>query len=105
MLAGESPKSDGECFNIGSHTETTVAEVVAVICELTQTPVPAVPLDTAARFGLRYQDITRRVPDTSKARKVLGWECDTSLRAGLSQTIEWARSNPWWLEQVKAEGA
>jgi dTDP-alpha-D-glucuronic acid decarboxylase len=105
VLAGDSPKADGECFNIGSDRETTVAEVVAVICELTQARVPAVPLDTAAQFGIRYQDIARRVPDTSKARKVLGWECGTSLRTGLSQTIEWARSNPWWLEQVKDEGA
>jgi UDP-glucose 4-epimerase len=103
VLAGESPKSGGECFNIGSDKETTVAEVVGIICELTKTLVPAVPLDTAARFGARYQDITRRVPDTSKARKVLGWECDTSLRTGLSKTIEWARDNPWWLEQMKEE--
>ena len=100
VLAGNSPKADGEHFNIGSDRETTVADVVNTICELTGVPVPAAPLDTAAQFGSRYQDIARRVPDTSKAREVLGWECATSLRDGLAATIDWARCNPWWLEQL-----
>jgi dTDP-alpha-D-glucuronic acid decarboxylase len=100
MLAGNSPKADGEHFNIGSDRESTVAEVVSAICELTGVPVPAAPLDTTAEFGSRYQDIARRVPDTSKARDVLGWECATSLHDGLAATIDWARRNPWWLQQV-----
>lgn len=104
VLVGNSPKSDGECFNIGSDRETTVAEVIRIICELTQLRAAAAPLDTALQFGTRYQDIVRRVPDTSKARNVLGWECGTSLHSGLRQTIEWARRNPWWLEQNADEG-
>jgi nucleoside-diphosphate-sugar epimerase len=103
VLAGNSPKAVGECFNIGSNRETTVAEVVNTICELTGVPVPATLLDTAAEFGSRYQDIARRVPDTSKARDMLGWECATSLHEGLAQTIDWARRNPWWGEQMADE--
>lgn len=97
VLAGTSEKADGQCFNIGSHRESTVAEVVEIICELTGLAVPAAPLDTAAAFGDRYQDIPRRIPDTSKARDLLGWECTTSLREGLSRTISWARDSAWWL--------
>jgi nucleoside-diphosphate-sugar epimerase len=99
LLVGNSPETDGECFNIGSDRETTVADVVAMICELTNIQVPAARLDTAEQFGTRYQDIIRRVPDTTKARKMLGWGCGTSLRSGLMQTIEWTRSNPWWLDE------
>jgi dTDP-alpha-D-glucuronic acid decarboxylase len=102
-LAAKSAKADGEHFNIGSDRETTVAEVVDIVCELTGLPVPAAPLDTEVQFGPRYQDIGRRVPDTSKAREVLGWECATSLRDGLAMTIDWARRNPWWLEQLDDE--
>ena len=98
VLAANSPEADGECFNIGSDQETTVADVIDIICQLTQVAVPAVPFDTAARLGGRYQDITRRVPDTSKACAVLGWGCTTPLRTGLARTIEWARNNSWWLE-------
>ena len=99
VLVGTSPKANGECFNIGSSHETTVAEVVSIVCDLTKLPVPAVFLDTAARFGPSYQDIVRRVPDTRKAHDMLGWECATSLREGLAQTIRWARNNPWWQKQ------
>ena len=103
MLAATSPKADGECFNIGSHRESTVAEVVSTVCDLTGRTAPAAVLDTAAEFGVRYQDITRRVPDTAKARDVLGWECRTSLRDGLAQTIGWARRNPWWLDSPDSQ--
>jgi UDP-glucose 4-epimerase len=100
VLIGRSAKADGTCFNIGSHLESTVAEVVQVICELTGVTVPATALDAVTRFGAQYQDIPRRVPDTTRAREVLGWECTTSLRDGLSQTIGWARDNPWWLADL-----
>ena len=58
MIAGASSKADGECFNIGSQHESTVAEVVSTVCELTRLPLAATALDTAAEFGSRYQDIS-----------------------------------------------
>lgn len=97
-LVGASPSSEGECFNIGSDRESTVAEVVSMICELTGVRLPPAGLDTAAMLGASYQDIPRRVPDASKARKMLGWEAVTPLQSGIRRTIEWARANPWWLE-------
>jgi nucleoside-diphosphate-sugar epimerase len=97
-LVGASQDSEGECFNIGSERESTVAEVVSMICELAGVRRPTAGLDTAERLGASYQDIARRVPDTSKARKMLGFQATTTLQEGLRQTIEWARTNPWWLE-------
>ncbi|GAA3201950.1 NAD-dependent epimerase/dehydratase family protein [Nonomuraea roseoviolacea] len=99
LTAGAADKADGECFNIGSSEETTVGEVVELICELTGGGPAAVPLDTGARLGARYQDLRRRIPDTRKAYEVLGWRATTDLREGLSRTIAWARANPWWLAQ------
>lgn len=99
VLAGVSDKADGECFNIGSSVETTVAEVTALIGELTGGDGRTVPVSTGERAGARYQDLRRRVPDTSKIREILGWRCTTRLREGLVGTIEWARANPWWLAQ------
>jgi nucleoside-diphosphate-sugar epimerase len=98
VLAGRSAAADGECFNIGSDRETSVAELVAVICELTGVAVPVQGLDAAAQFGSLYQDIARRIPDPTKAADLLGWKWTTSLRDGLAETIDWAKNNPWWLE-------
>jgi len=105
VLAGTSPAADGEHFNIGNQRESTIAEVIALICELTGLDLPPAPLDTAAAWGPAYQDISRRVPDSSKARAVLGWEAAVGLRDGLARTIQWARDNPWWLEQLRDESA
>jgi dTDP-alpha-D-glucuronic acid decarboxylase len=97
VLAGTKPESEGECFNIGSDRESTVADVVGMICQLAGVPEVPAATDTADRFGATYQDITRRVPDTSKAREVLGFRATTALQEGLRKTIDWARANPWWL--------
>jgi len=97
VLAATSPSAAGEAFNIGSSQESTVGEVVELIAKLTGFDAGAVPVDTARALGPAYEDLLRRVPDTTKARTLLGWECETALPDGLVRTIEWAQANPWWL--------
>jgi nucleoside-diphosphate-sugar epimerase len=99
VQAGMNPKADGESFNIGSAEETSIQQAVEFINELTGAEPEVVPLDTGRKFGESYQDLPRRIPDTSKANSILGWDHRTKLRDGLQQTIDWARANPWWLEQ------
>jgi nucleoside-diphosphate-sugar epimerase len=97
LAAGGVPA--GGSFNLGSTDETTVGEVVEMVAGLTGHATPAAPVDTATVLGAAYEDLMRRVPDTTRARTVLSWKCRTSLRNGLAKTIEWARENPWWLAQ------
>ncbi|SDI17293.1 NAD-dependent epimerase/dehydratase family protein [Nonomuraea jiangxiensis] len=98
ILAGTRPEAVGESFNLGSMAETTVGEVVRLIAELTGSEVADVQVDTGERLGSAYEDLSRRVPDNAKARRMLGWDCPTELRDGLIKTVEWARSSPWWLD-------
>jgi UDP-glucose 4-epimerase len=97
ILAATRPEAAGESFNIGSMTETTIGDVVGLVAELTGSDAPDVQVDTGERLGPAYEDLSRRVPDNTKARERLGWTCATDLRDGLIKTIEWARSSPWWL--------
>ena len=97
LLAGQSPAAAGQAFNIGDTRETTVRAAVDLITELTGYRRAATPVRTASRLGSAYEDLPRRVPDTAKARSVLGWHCVTALPDGLARTIDWARANPWWL--------
>jgi UDP-glucose 4-epimerase len=97
VLAGTHPAASGEAFNIGSMVETTVGGVVGLVAELTGATARVIDVDTAEKLR-SYEDLTRRVPDNTKAREMLGWECRTSLRDGLAATVEWARGNDWWLE-------
>ncbi len=40
-------------------------------------------------IGGNYQDVRHRVPDLSKARRLLGFEPQVSLEEGLALTLAW----------------
>jgi dTDP-glucose 4,6-dehydratase len=68
--------------NIGNPSETTILEFAKEIIEL-----------TGSKSQIEYRplpkdDPTRRRPDITKARDVLGWEPKVSRKEGLLKTIE-----------------
>lgn len=72
-----------EPVNIGNPEELTVADVAALVLELTGST-------SAVEFHpLPLDDPIRRRPDIAKARRELAWEPVVGLEAGLSRTIEW----------------
>ena len=100
MLASKSKKADGDVFNIGSNKETSIREAIEMIIEIggKKGRLTWKNLDTKKHYGESYEDIPRRIPDVSKAKRILGWEAKTSLRDGIKKTIDWAKQNKWWLE-------
>lgn len=96
LLAADQPAATGHVFNIGSKTEATVGAVARLIAELTGCS-EVLNVDAIDRLGSSYEDVSRRIPDISKARAMLGWCSRTGLREGLLRTIEWARTADWWL--------
>lgn len=97
VAAADSARAVGEAFNIGSMTETTVGDAARLIAKLVGPDVELSDVDTGVALGRSYEDLARRVPDNTKARDLLGWSPDTTLEDGLTRTIEWGRSNDWWL--------
>ncbi|WP_232080223.1 NAD-dependent epimerase/dehydratase family protein [Mycobacterium branderi] len=99
LLASESKAAVGQAFNIGSMTETTVRDVVALAIKIANVDSvsSAESIDTAAHYGARYEDIPRRIPDSTKAQRELGWRLEVDLEEGIRRTIDWARANPWYL--------
>jgi nucleoside-diphosphate-sugar epimerase len=71
--------------NIGNPGEFTVAELAKLVVELTGSTSPVV------HRPLPQDDPTRRRPDITRARELLGWEPEISLREGLQRTIAWYR--------------
>ena len=72
--------------NIGNPNEFTVAELAALVVELTRSGSKIV------HEPLPVDDPTRRRPDITLARDQLGWEPKVELRDGLSRTADWLRS-------------
>jgi dTDP-glucose 4,6-dehydratase len=69
--------------NIGNPSEFTVRELAELVMELTSSTSAIV------HEPLPVDDPTRRQPDITLARDVLGWEPRVDLREGLTRTAKW----------------
>lgn len=88
VLSMESKNAVGEDFNIGSWRETSIDELALILYGL-----------CTGRDDLRIKhvpgfvhDIKRRVPDVTKAKRILGWESKIPLEEGLSEVVAWLRN-------------
>ena len=90
VRALRTPEARGEMINIGGTEPTQILD----LAELVQTTL-SMPLPLRAKFVPyesmpgRYQDVLNRVPDTTKARRLLGFEAKVPLDIGLAYTAEW----------------
>ncbi|HEX9014884.1 MAG TPA: NAD-dependent epimerase/dehydratase family protein, partial [Chloroflexota bacterium] len=76
----------GEVINLGNPAENTVLEYAYLVREMCGS---ASEIDFKP---LPQDDPTRRCPDISKARRMLGWEPRVGLAEGLGRTIDWFRA-------------
>ena len=77
---------ENDPVNIGNPGEFTITELAEVVLEMTGSTSSLVYED------LPVDDPTQRRPDITRARELLGWEPQISLREGLLPTIEYFRA-------------
>jgi len=77
----------GDVFNVGSQEEVSILELARRVVSRTDgsSPLRMVPYDEA--YGDGFEDMARRVPDTSKLRGLLGWAPTWGLDAILDEMI------------------
>jgi UDP-glucose 4-epimerase len=73
-------------FNLSTAESTTVLDLAEVIW--TKIKGADVPFNYVSDPGFEY-DVQKRVPDVSKAKRVLGYEATTSLSEMLDEVIPW----------------
>jgi UDP-glucose 4-epimerase len=75
----ERPEAVGEIYNIGASTEITILDLAKRVKEITKSssPIVLIPYDDAYETG--YQDMPRRIPDTSKLRSLVGFAPTTGI--------------------------
>ncbi len=93
----DSPVTAGEIFNIGQPDEIRIIDLARRIVALTdsRSAIALLPYEDTAAFGelgAGYEDMRRRVPDTTKLRRYLGFEPRTPLNETLRQVIDYQRS-------------
>jgi len=86
------PESPGEPFNIGAGNEVTIDELARLIVERTgsSSAITHIPYDIAYEEG--FEDMERRVPDTTKLEELTGWRPRRSLDDILNDVIAYERS-------------
>ncbi|GAA0855164.1 NAD-dependent epimerase/dehydratase family protein [Streptosporangium amethystogenes subsp. fukuiense] len=84
----------GETFNIGSSEEVSIMELAKLIIELTGSTsgVDLIPYSEAYERG--FEDMTRRVPDTTKLHTLTGWTPRRTLDEILTEIIRESCGDP-----------
>lgn len=91
ILSAKTQDIGGEIFQIASNSETSINELVSLMRPLLeQAGIDGVAVEYA---GKRLGDVRRNFSDVSKAQRLLGWHCRTTLANGLEKTIDWFMSS------------
>ena len=90
VRALRTPEARGEVINVGGSQPTQILDLAKLVQKTLRIPMPLrakfVPYESLPG---RYQDVLNRVPDTTKARRLLGFEAKVPLAEGLANTAEW----------------
>ena len=88
MALWKSEKGFGEAFNVGGFEETTINQLAKRILKLTgsTSEITYQSYEDLAREG--FEDLARRVPDTSKLSQTTGWKAQKDLAAILQETYD-----------------
>jgi len=86
-LCMESDKAVNEDFNLSTATSTTVLELAEMIWKKVN---PDKPFNYVSDPPFQY-DVQKRIPDVTKAKRVLGFEATTTLDEALDEIIPWVR--------------
>jgi UDP-glucose 4-epimerase len=78
----------GEVLNIGSTEEVSMLELAERVKEATHSDSEIVLVPYGEAYGEGFEDMLRRVPDTSKIERTLGWRATASLDQILRDVIE-----------------
>jgi UDP-glucose 4-epimerase len=86
LMRGE--QAYGQVFNIGSTEEISIWDLAARVRAITgsASEIVTVPYDEAYEEG--FEDMVRRVPDTTRVRELLGWRPTRTLDEILADVAE-----------------
>lgn len=84
--------TSGQLYNVGSAAEVTIEQLARQVIAKTgsSSTIKYIPYDEA--YSENFEDMRRRVPDTTRIQQTLGWQATFGLDDILQQMIESSRS-------------
>ena len=88
----EHPEAVGRVFNIGGVGEVSIEQLAQRVAELadSKSKIRYVPYEEAYEEG--FEDMQRRVPDTTRARNLIGFEPTADLDQIIRMVIDYQRA-------------
>ncbi|WP_210491633.1 GDP-mannose 4,6-dehydratase [Patulibacter sp. SYSU D01012] len=85
-------RHSGEVFNVGTTEEVTIRELADRVVAATgsSSGIVSVPYETA--YGTGFEDMHRRVPDTTKIREAIGWAPERDLDRILADVVAYEKT-------------
>ena len=85
-------RAHGEVFNVGSTEEVTMLELAANVRDAVGSDSEIVTIPYSEAYGDGFEDMQRRIPDTTKVSDLLGWRSTRDLAGILQDVVEWQRA-------------
>jgi len=85
----DSDKSVGEVFNIGSNEEVSIMQLAERVKALTKSESEIVTVPYSEAYEEGFEDMPRRVPDTTKVNRLTGFRPTVTLDQILESVIEY----------------
>jgi UDP-glucose 4-epimerase len=84
----------GNVFNVGTSTEISILDLAHLIIEVTdsRSKITLIPYDEA--YGEGFEDMYRRVPDTTKVRELIDWRPTRTLEDVVQNVVAYQRDTP-----------
>jgi UDP-glucose 4-epimerase len=91
-LLDHAAETSGEIYNIGANDEITIEHLAQTVIERTESNVPIAYIPYSEAYAPGFEDMRRRVPDTTKAYQAIHWQAERSLAQILDDVIAYERA-------------
>ncbi|MGL4594986.1 MAG: GDP-mannose 4,6-dehydratase [Thermoguttaceae bacterium] len=81
----DTPTAMGQVINLGSNEEISIRQLAERIVSFFQSKSPIISVPYQDVYGPGFDDMRRRIPDLTRAKKILNWSPKTSLDGILRQ--------------------
>ena len=83
----DNPRCVGEIFNVGTQNETTINDLARLVIRMTGSPSTMVHVPYEVAYDDGFEDMMRRIPDTTKLNEFTGWTAARSLPTIIADLI------------------
>jgi UDP-glucose 4-epimerase len=92
LLLDHPEKTAGEIYNIGSSAETTINQLATEVIARSHSASTLRYVPYSEAYAPGFEDMRRRVPDTTKIQRAVGWQPTRNLHEILDDVIAYERN-------------